>query len=122
MSVPAVYKDVICVCVCFFSCAEGVSVTDTASIDSSTQQALQYALAGAAQQVQIHRIGEDGQVQVVSTHIRHQLEPFEPHLNIYALPFILILKQLSTHAHTSPEERMCVCGPAQCLCVSVESS
>ncbi|XP_017555621.1 protein BANP isoform X1 [Pygocentrus nattereri] len=44
---------------------EGVSVTETASIDSSTQQALQYALAGAAQQVQIHRIGEDGQVQVI---------------------------------------------------------
>ncbi|XP_076861724.1 protein BANP isoform X2 [Brachyhypopomus gauderio] len=45
--------------------SEGVSVTETASIDSSTQQALQYALAGAAQQVQIHRIGEDGQVQVI---------------------------------------------------------
>ncbi|KAK1788915.1 hypothetical protein P4O66_015820, partial [Electrophorus voltai] len=45
--------------------SEGVSVTEAASIDSSTQQALQYALAGAAQQVQIHRIGEDGQVQVI---------------------------------------------------------
>ncbi|XP_049330652.1 protein BANP isoform X2 [Astyanax mexicanus] len=44
---------------------EGVSVTETTSIDTSTQQALQYALAGAAQQVQIHRIGEDGQVQVI---------------------------------------------------------
>uniref|UniRef100_W5LCV7 Protein BANP n=1 Tax=Astyanax mexicanus TaxID=7994 RepID=W5LCV7_ASTMX len=32
-------------------------------------QALQYALAGAAQQVQIHRIGEDGQVQVGHLHI-----------------------------------------------------
>ncbi|XP_058264343.1 protein BANP isoform X2 [Hemibagrus wyckioides] len=45
--------------------SDGVSVTDTASLESSTQQALQYALAGAAQQVQIHRIGEDGQVQVI---------------------------------------------------------
>ncbi|KAI4894579.1 hypothetical protein NFI96_018799, partial [Prochilodus magdalenae] len=44
---------------------EGVSVTETASMDTTTQQALQYALAGAAQQVQIHRIGEDGQVQVI---------------------------------------------------------
>ncbi|XP_017341283.1 protein BANP isoform X2 [Ictalurus punctatus] len=45
--------------------SEGVSVTETATLESSTQQALQYALAGAAQQVQIHRIGEDGQVQVI---------------------------------------------------------
>ncbi|XP_062857621.1 protein BANP [Trichomycterus rosablanca] len=44
---------------------EGGSITETASLESSTQQALQYALAGAAQQVQIHRIGEDGQVQVI---------------------------------------------------------
>ncbi|KAI5626909.1 protein BANP isoform X1, partial [Silurus asotus] len=44
--------------------SEGVSVTETASLESSTQ-ALQYALAGAGQQVQIHRIGEDGQVQVI---------------------------------------------------------
>ncbi|XP_066524021.1 protein BANP isoform X2 [Hoplias malabaricus] len=47
------------------SSGEDVSVTETASIDTSTQQALHYALAGAAQQVQIHRIGEDGQVQVI---------------------------------------------------------
>ncbi|XP_027029097.1 protein BANP isoform X3 [Tachysurus fulvidraco] len=45
--------------------SEGVSVTETASLENSTQQALQYALAGATQQVQIHRIGEDGQVQVI---------------------------------------------------------
>ncbi|XP_060771018.1 protein BANP isoform X2 [Neoarius graeffei] len=45
--------------------SEGVSVTEAASLESSTQQALQYALAGTAQQVQIHRIGEDGQVQVI---------------------------------------------------------
>ncbi|KAM9496237.1 protein BANP isoform 2-T3 [Clarias gariepinus] len=43
----------------------GSEVAETASLESSTQQALQYALAGAAQQVQIHRIGEDGQVQVI---------------------------------------------------------
>ncbi|XP_053093054.1 protein BANP isoform X3 [Pangasianodon hypophthalmus] len=52
--------------------AEGVSVTETASLESSTQQALQYALAGATQQVQIHRIGEDGQVQVGNLQI-HQV-------------------------------------------------
>lgn len=45
--------------------AEEGSASETASIESSTQQALQYALAGTAQQVQIHRIGEDGQVQVI---------------------------------------------------------
>ncbi|XP_030646079.1 protein BANP isoform X1 [Chanos chanos] len=43
---------------------EGGSVTETATIDSTTQQALHYALANS-QQVQIHRIGEDGQVQVI---------------------------------------------------------
>uniref|UniRef100_A0A8C1JCY6 Protein BANP n=1 Tax=Cyprinus carpio TaxID=7962 RepID=A0A8C1JCY6_CYPCA len=44
---------------------DGVSAAETSAIETSTQQALHYALAGAAQQVQIHRIGEDGQVQVV---------------------------------------------------------
>ncbi|XP_016325004.1 protein BANP-like [Sinocyclocheilus anshuiensis] len=43
----------------------GVSAAETSAIETSTQQALHYALAGAAQQVQIHRIGEDGQVQVI---------------------------------------------------------
>jgi len=46
---------------------DGVSATETSALETSTQQALHYALAGATQQVQIHRIGEDGQVQVVST-------------------------------------------------------
>lgn len=52
----------------FYVCprADGVSAAETSAIETSTQQALHYALAGAAQQVQIHRIGEDGQVQVVS--------------------------------------------------------
>uniref|UniRef100_A0A8C1JDL1 Protein BANP n=1 Tax=Cyprinus carpio TaxID=7962 RepID=A0A8C1JDL1_CYPCA len=44
---------------------DGVSAAETSAIETSTQQALHYALAGAAQQVQIHRIGEDGQVQVI---------------------------------------------------------
>ncbi|XP_067236345.1 protein BANP isoform X2 [Chanodichthys erythropterus] len=43
----------------------GVSAAETSAIENSTQQALHYALAGATQQVQIHRIGEDGQVQVI---------------------------------------------------------
>ncbi|XP_051545261.1 protein BANP isoform X1 [Myxocyprinus asiaticus] len=45
--------------------SDGVSAAETSPIETSTQQALHYALAGAAQQVQIHRIGEDGQVQVI---------------------------------------------------------
>ncbi|XP_052453405.1 protein BANP isoform X1 [Carassius gibelio] len=47
------------------SSSDGVSAAETSAIETSTQQALHYALAGAAQQVQIHRIGEDGQVQVI---------------------------------------------------------
>lgn len=45
--------------------SDGVSAAETSAIETSTQQALHYALAGGAQQVQIHRIGEDGQVQVI---------------------------------------------------------
>ncbi|ROJ28365.1 Protein BANP [Anabarilius grahami] len=45
--------------------SDGVSAAETSAIETSTQQALHYALAGATQQVQIHRIGEDGQVQVI---------------------------------------------------------
>ena len=37
---------------------------ETAHIETATQQTLHYTLAN--QQVQFHRIGEDGQVQVVS--------------------------------------------------------
>ncbi|XP_026095085.1 protein BANP-like isoform X1 [Carassius auratus] len=44
---------------------DGVSAAETSAIETSSQQALHYALAGATQQVQIHRIGEDGQVQVI---------------------------------------------------------
>lgn len=47
------------------SSSDGVSAAETSTIETSTQQALHYALAGATQQVQIHRIGEDGQVQVI---------------------------------------------------------
>ncbi|XP_056308129.1 protein BANP isoform X2 [Danio aesculapii] len=47
------------------SSSDGVSAAETSAIETSTQQALHYALAGATQQVQIHRIGEDGQVQVI---------------------------------------------------------
>lgn len=45
--------------------SDGVSAGETSTIETSTQQALHYALTGATQQVQIHRIGEDGQVQVI---------------------------------------------------------
>ncbi|KAA0724189.1 Protein BANP [Triplophysa tibetana] len=45
--------------------SDGVSAGETSAIETSTQQALHYALTGATQQVQIHRIGEDGQVQVI---------------------------------------------------------
>ncbi|XP_016422440.1 protein BANP-like [Sinocyclocheilus rhinocerous] len=54
------------------SSSDGVSAAETSAIETSTQQALHYALAGAAQQVQIHRIGEDGQVQVGNLQI-HQV-------------------------------------------------
>lgn len=40
---------------------------EAAHIETATQQTLHYTLAN--QQVQFHRIGEDGQVQVVS--VRH---------------------------------------------------
>ncbi|KAK7922052.1 hypothetical protein WMY93_008954 [Mugilogobius chulae] len=40
-----------------------VSETETAQIETTTQQTLHYTLAN--QQVQFHRIGEDGQVQVI---------------------------------------------------------
>lgn len=43
---------------------EGGMAEDTAHIEAATQQTLHYTLAN--QQVQFHRIGEDGQVQVVS--------------------------------------------------------
>lgn len=39
-------------------------VEEAPHIETTTQQTLHYALAN--QQVQFHRIGEDGQVQVVS--------------------------------------------------------
>ncbi|KAF7660211.1 hypothetical protein LDENG_00286320 [Lucifuga dentata] len=42
---------------------EGGIAGDTAHIETATQQTLHYTLAN--QQVQIHRIGEDGQVQVI---------------------------------------------------------
>lgn len=64
-----------------FPRADGVSAAETAAIETSTQQALHYALAGAAQQVQIHRIGEDGQVQVVSIIISSSKKP--THTNIF---------------------------------------
>ncbi|TRZ02519.1 hypothetical protein DNTS_026574 [Danionella cerebrum] len=47
------------------SSSDGVSAAETSAIETSTQQALHYALTGTSQQVQIHRIGEDGQVQVI---------------------------------------------------------
>ncbi|KAE8296528.1 Protein BANP [Larimichthys crocea] len=43
--------------------AEGGLVEETAHIETATQQTLHYTLAN--QQVQFHRIGEDGQVQVI---------------------------------------------------------
>lgn len=42
----------------------------TSELQQSQPQALHYALANA-QQVQIHQIGEDGQVQVVRTVLLH---------------------------------------------------
>uniref|UniRef100_A0AAY4D0V1 Protein BANP n=1 Tax=Denticeps clupeoides TaxID=299321 RepID=A0AAY4D0V1_9TELE len=45
------------------SSTDGSAVAETSPIET-TQQALHYALANS-QQVQIHRIGEDGQVQVI---------------------------------------------------------
>lgn len=52
----------------FFSLTEGSQSAVSASneIQQNQPQALHYALANA-QQVQIHQIGEDGQVQVVCT-------------------------------------------------------
>lgn len=42
-------------------------MAEVAHMEGVTQQTLHYTLANqAVQQVQIHRIGEDGQVQVVS--------------------------------------------------------
>ncbi|KAI2648216.1 Protein BANP [Labeo rohita] len=57
------------------SSSDGVSAAETSAIETSTQQALHYALAGAAQQVQIHRIGEDGQVQVSLATACHFIQP-----------------------------------------------
>ncbi len=69
--------------------ADGVSAAETSAIETSTQQALHYALAGGAQQVQIHRIGEDGQVQVVSIIISSFKRT--THANIYIYIYILVL-------------------------------
>lgn len=49
----------------FISEPEGTIVEEASHIETATQQTLHYTLAN--QQVQFHRIGEDGQVQVVST-------------------------------------------------------
>ena len=49
---------------CLSPQAEGGIAAETAQMEAATQQTLHYALAN--QQVQIHGIGEDGQVQVVS--------------------------------------------------------
>uniref|UniRef100_A0A673HQK3 Protein BANP n=1 Tax=Sinocyclocheilus rhinocerous TaxID=307959 RepID=A0A673HQK3_9TELE len=65
------------------SSSDGVSAAETSAIETSTQQALHYALAGAAQQVQIHRIGEDGQVQVVSIIISSSKRPTHGNLQIH---------------------------------------
>ena len=48
---------------CFLVPPDGGSI-ETSHMETTTQQTLHYSLAN--QQVQIHRIGEDGQVQVVS--------------------------------------------------------
>ncbi|XP_038857346.1 protein BANP-like isoform X1 [Salvelinus fontinalis] len=46
--------------------SEGGAVAEVAHMEGVTQQTLHYTLANqAVQQVQIHRIGEDGQVQVI---------------------------------------------------------
>uniref|UniRef100_A0A665VPP2 Protein BANP n=1 Tax=Echeneis naucrates TaxID=173247 RepID=A0A665VPP2_ECHNA len=52
------------------SVTEGGIAEDTAHIETATQQTLHYTLAN--QQVQFHRIGEDGQVQVGNLQI-HQV-------------------------------------------------
>lgn len=52
--------------VCFPESAQS-TVSAPNEIQANQPQALHYALANA-QQVQIHQIGEDGQVQVVCTH------------------------------------------------------
>lgn len=54
----------------FLSLSEGSqsSVSASNEIQQNQPQALHYALANA-QQVQIHQIGEDGQVQVVCTQL-----------------------------------------------------
>lgn len=52
---------------CLSSQPEGGMSEETGQIETATQQTLHYTLAN--QQVQFHRIGEDGQVQVVS--VRH---------------------------------------------------
>ncbi|XP_036391616.1 protein BANP [Megalops cyprinoides] len=44
--------------------SEGASAAETSPTESSTPQTLHYTLANS-QQLQIHRIGEDGQVQVI---------------------------------------------------------
>lgn len=48
----------------FFSKLDGAMVEEAPHIETTTQQTLHYTLAN--QQVQFHRISEDGQVQVVS--------------------------------------------------------
>ena len=50
-------------CMWFCVSPDGGAV-ETTHMETTTQQTLHYSLAN--QQVQIHRIGEDGQVQVVS--------------------------------------------------------
>lgn len=62
---------------------EGGMGEETAHIEAATQQTLHYTLAN--QQVQFHRIGEDGQVQVVS--IRHLIRQcfYESINNIFYL-------------------------------------
>lgn len=62
------HKSVMCL---YFSFPDGVqnTVSSSSDLQQTPPQALHYALANA-QQVQIHQIGEDGQVQVVSQILR----------------------------------------------------
>lgn len=103
---------------CVYVCADGVSVTETVSLESSTQQALQYALAGATQQVQIHRIGEDGQVQVVSV---HTLTNKETHSTDACKLLWWVFETIETFMHClSPQfltHTLIFTGVCVCVCV-----
>lgn len=52
--------------------SDGNMAEETAHIETATPQTLHYTLAN--QQVQFHRIGEDGQVQVVSVMYKNSTE------------------------------------------------